>query len=98
MPQKFVRSERGVAMLLELVLVAAVLAVVGLAVYGANNRQKAAEGPRQPAVVMNAAADAAVTAAAREAASSAAAVDVESAELTAAETEIDQLGGEDARF
>jgi hypothetical protein len=42
MRQNHLRDQRGVAMLLELVLVAAVLALAGLAVYQANHRAEVA--------------------------------------------------------
>ncbi len=41
MKNTYLRDQRGVAMLLELVLVASVLALVGVAVYQANNHKTA---------------------------------------------------------
>ena len=48
MKQKYLRDQRGVAMLLELVLVAAVLALAGLAVYQANHRSSVANSTSAP--------------------------------------------------
>lgn len=100
MSKKYARSERGVAMMLELVLVAAVLAVVGLAVYGANNRSKMADAPAKPTVesVSKETARAAAVSSAREAALSAATAEATADEFTSAEADLDALGGADAQF
>jgi hypothetical protein len=61
MSTKYLRDQRGVAMLLELVLVAAVLALAGLAVYQANHRQAAdlQNTPSSPTTAVGLAASAA---------------------------------------
>lgn len=100
MSKTIARSERGVAMLLELVLVAAVLAVVGLAVYGANNRAKVAEQPAKPTVqsVSKETVRAAAANSAREAALSAAAAEAVINEFKDADADLNALGGADANF
>jgi hypothetical protein len=72
MKQKHLRDQRGVAMLLELVLVAAVLVLAGLAVYQSSHRaaQSGTQTPSSAAVNSGAAPSSAVGLAATAAASS----------------------------
>ncbi len=56
MRRKHLRDQRGAAMLLELLLVAAVLALAGVAVYQANHRSQTASNAPQPSSTTTAAA------------------------------------------
>jgi len=99
MKENYLHDQRGVAMLLELVLVAAVLGLVGVAVYQANHRPApAAAVTTVPAaasseaglataaaatVVQDSAADAALSADA----------DATASEVTSADSDVENLGG-----
>ena len=86
MKQNYLHDQRGVAMLLELVLVAAVLGLVGVAVYQANHRSAS---PTAAVTATPAAAGAAGLAAA-----AAATVVQDSAADVALSTEADATAGE----
>lgn len=90
------RDQRGVAMLFELVLVAAVLGLVGFAVYQSSQPHKTAATPttKAPASAANLAASAAAVAEADVAADAAMAAeaDAAAAELSDADTDAASLG------
>ena len=97
MKQNYLHDQRGVAMLLELVLVAAVLGLVGVAIYQSNHRAPKAAVQSTPApnstaglaaaaaatVVQDSVADAAIS---DEAAATA-------SEVTDADADVENLGG-----
>ena len=96
----YLRDERGVAMLLELVLVAAVLGLVGLAVYQASQHGKpaasttsvATPAPNSAAGLAQAAATITEQDSTADAASSAAADNI-AAEVVASDADVINLGG-----
>jgi hypothetical protein len=97
MKQNYLHDQRGVAMLLELVLVAAVLGLVGVAVYQSNHRAKTATVQSQPVAadsttaLANAAAATVVQDSATEAALSADS-DATAAEVISADDDAANLG------
>ena len=99
MHQQYLHDQRGVAMLLELVLVAAVLGLVGLAVYQSNHKPNpTASVTTQPTIANKAAgvADAAAaiteTSAATDASLSASA-DASASQVTDSDVDVSNLGG-----
>lgn len=99
MKQYYLRDQRGVAMFLELVLVAAVLALVGVAVYQANNRNSPTASvvgktaaPNSTEGLAASAAAVAVQDSAADASLSASA-DATAGEVTQADTDAANLGG-----
>jgi len=97
MRHSFLREERGVAMLLELVLVAAVLVLVGLALYQSNHRtaNPAALLNQQPAASADTVAAQAATAAEADVNNDAeanAAADTASGELSSVDDDVTNLG------
>jgi uncharacterized protein (UPF0333 family) len=93
----YINDQRGVAMLLELVLVAAVLALVGLAVYQTGHRSAktastSTSAPNAKQSVANSAAAAAESAANTEASLSAGAEDA-AGELAQTDQDVTNLGG-----
>jgi hypothetical protein len=99
MKQNYLHDQRGVAMLLELVLVAAVLGLVGVAVYQSNHRlAPAASVASQPTTAASAAglASAAAAIAVQDSAADAAlsaSADATAGEVTSADDDVANLGG-----
>ena len=98
MKENYLHDQRGVAMLLELVLVAAVLGLVGVAVYQANHRPApAASVTTAPAAASTAglAAAAAATVVQDSAADTALSADADAtaSEVTSADSDVENLGG-----
>lgn len=96
MRTKFLRDERGVAMLLELVLVAAVLSLVGLALYQSNHRNEKAAQPVPARLTAAQAAESVVKAveqSANDEIAAAAAAEASADELTAVSDDVVNLGG-----
>ena len=103
MKQHYLRDQRGVAMLLELALVAVVLALAGLAVYQASHRAKtAATTTASPAA--NSASNLASETAAASLQDSAADADLSATaesstdELSATDTDVTNLGSSSDAF
>jgi hypothetical protein len=97
MKRQLLRDERGVAMLLELVLVALVLTLVGVALYQSNHQtpKDASKTVQTQITTPEAAADAAASLVQRDATDEAAlstAVDSSADELTAADADVTNLG------
>jgi cytoskeletal protein RodZ len=101
MQPKILRDQRGVAMIFELLLVAAVLLLVGFAVYQANHSKTAATPPTT-APASNTASDLAASAAATTIQDSAtdaslsAAAESASDEVSATDSDVSNLGGSSA--
>jgi hypothetical protein len=104
MKLKHIRDQRGVAMIFELVLIAAVLVLAGLAVYQAAGRSKTAsnasvEAPKPtPSSAAGLAASAAATTIQDSAADASLSATAEAAtdEVSATDTDISNLGGSSA--
>jgi uncharacterized protein (UPF0333 family) len=96
-PNKTIRDQRGVAMIFELVLVAAVLALVGLAVYQASNRSKTSSTATKPAPVTatSLATSAAASAIQDSAADASISASAEAAtdEVSSTDSDVSNLGG-----
>ncbi len=98
MPTTTFQNERGIAMLLELVLVALVLTLVGVALYQSNHQQPkdAATQIQSQLTTPEATADAAVKLVERDSADElilSAAIDSSADELMAASDDLTNLGG-----
>ncbi|HUD11135.1 MAG TPA: hypothetical protein VMS08_01890 [Candidatus Saccharimonadia bacterium] len=97
MQQKYLRDQRGVAMLLELLLVAAVVTLAGLAVYQADHRPKttasaaAQTAPSSPAGLAASAAAVSEQSSATDAAISADA-DSSASQINQTATDVTNLG------
>jgi Tfp pilus assembly protein PilV len=97
MRQQYLRDQRGVAMVLELVLVAAVLALAGLAVYQANHQaQTASVQTKHATSATEDLANSAASIAGADSTSDATVSDGADAmadEITASENDVTTLGG-----
>ncbi len=97
MSQSYLRDQRGVAMLLELILVAAVLVIVGVALYQSNQAGKQAASvnlPKvAPAVLSADAAIQAVQADSDNEATLSAATEASADDVTAADDDVTNLSG-----
>ena len=98
MKQNYLHDQRGVAMLLELVLVAAVLGLVGVAIYqsGHHNTPAALAGAgvlETDAAGLAASAAAAVVQDSTSDAALSESADAAAGEVTSADTDVESLGG-----